>query len=178
MVRLSPVVLLLFVPLLDTHLAIARRLLSGSNIFHADRSHLHHQLLDRDPNVWKALGLLGVFSGISAAAACSTALGYPLAGGAEIVAWAVVLGSTGLLVAGGYVGGQELSLARRALGIAAKGQAEANLPQDAMAETPDIIPISRGLTGGFPSRAPSFDGQRGAAGQASAQQVADERRVA
>ncbi|OQY38838.1 MAG: hypothetical protein B6226_03005 [Candidatus Cloacimonetes bacterium 4572_65] len=38
-----PVVLMLF-PLLDTFLAIARRLKNKRNIFHADKEHIHHKL--------------------------------------------------------------------------------------------------------------------------------------
>ena len=62
-IEVTSLALLLFVPLLDTNLAIARRLLRGTNIFHGDRSHLHHQLLSRGFGVWKTLGLLGTSAG-------------------------------------------------------------------------------------------------------------------
>ena len=39
--------LLLFVPILDTALAMLRRTLKGESIGKADRQHLHHQLLKR-----------------------------------------------------------------------------------------------------------------------------------
>lgn len=39
--------LTLFVPIIDTIFAMARRILKGERIDHADREHLHHQLLKR-----------------------------------------------------------------------------------------------------------------------------------
>jgi UDP-GlcNAc:undecaprenyl-phosphate GlcNAc-1-phosphate transferase len=139
-IHVTSLTLLLFVPLLDTHLAVARRLLMGRNIFHGDHSHLHHQLLGKGLTVWKTLGLLGVFSGVSVAAACLAAIT-----GRELAAWAMVLGSTGLLVAGRYVGVQELTLVRLALGGEAQRQAEMDLSSDPLSHVPDIIPMDRGL---------------------------------
>lgn len=139
-IDVTSLALLLFVPLLDTHLAIARRLLMGRNIFFGDRSHLHHQLLSQGFGVWQTLGLLGAFSGMSVAAACLAAIT-----GGELVAWATVLGSTGLLVAGGYIGGQELTLLREALGGIAQGRPEPVLSSDPLSDEPVIIPFRQDL---------------------------------
>ncbi|MGA2035346.1 MAG: MraY family glycosyltransferase [Thermoguttaceae bacterium] len=135
-VHVTALVLLLFVPLLDTQLAIARRLLMGRSIFRGDRSHLHHQLLGRGFGIWKTLGLLGILSAVSVAAACLAAIT-----GRELAAWATVLGSTGLLVAGRYIGGQELTLLRQALGGAAQEQSDLGLPSDPLSHLPEIIPL-------------------------------------
>lgn len=40
--------LILAIPILDTFFAIARRLLKGESITHADRSHIHHQFLNNN----------------------------------------------------------------------------------------------------------------------------------
>lgn len=139
-IHVTSLTLLLFVPLLDTHLAVARRMLMGRNIFQGDHSHLHHQLLGKGLTVWKTLGLLGAFSGVSVAAACLAAIT-----GRELAAWAMVLGSTGLLVAGRYLGVQELTLVRLALGGGAQRHAEMDLSSDPLSDVPDIIPMDRGL---------------------------------
>jgi UDP-GlcNAc:undecaprenyl-phosphate GlcNAc-1-phosphate transferase len=49
---------LLFVPLLDTSLAILRRMLKGRRIFTGDREHLHHQLRDRGLTSWSIVAML------------------------------------------------------------------------------------------------------------------------
>ena len=46
-VALLPVVSLLFLPIIDTSMAIARRTLRGQPIHFADREHIHHRLIDR-----------------------------------------------------------------------------------------------------------------------------------
>lgn len=51
----------LAIPLLDTSLAIGRRLLSNQPIFAADRAHIHHRLLDRGLNPRNAALLLYAF---------------------------------------------------------------------------------------------------------------------
>lgn len=138
--HVTVLVLLLFVPLLDTHLAIARRLLSGRSIFHGDRSHLHHQLLGRGFGVWKTLALLGVYSGLAVAAACVAAIG-----GGEFFAWAAVLASTGLLFVGQYVGREELALVRRVIGGASQEMAESGRSSESMPSAADVIPLGRGV---------------------------------
>lgn len=47
--------LLLFVPILDTALAMLRRVLNGKSIGDADAEHLHHQLLKRTKSVRKSV---------------------------------------------------------------------------------------------------------------------------
>lgn len=46
------------VPLLDTSLAVARRLLSGRPVFVADCGHLHHRLLEAYGSPWLTVGTL------------------------------------------------------------------------------------------------------------------------
>ncbi len=50
--------LLLFVPILDTVLAMLRRILNGKSIGDADAEHLHHQLLKRTKSVRKSVLLM------------------------------------------------------------------------------------------------------------------------
>lgn len=97
--------LLLFVPLLDTGLAILRRILKRQNVFCGDRGHLHHQLLDRGLGVWRTLALLSGFCLLATAAACSA-----VASGRELLAWAGVITCTALLIYGRVVGREETSL--------------------------------------------------------------------
>lgn len=164
--QVTSLALLLFVPLLDTHLAIARRLLMGRNIFHGDRSHMHHQLLGQGLGVWKSLGLLGALSAVSVAAACFAEIT-----GGELMAWAVVLGSTGLLLAGGYVGGQELVLVRQALSGVLRGGVESGLSAARLSQEREILPMDRGL-------AATFSPVRGASSDHESGEPSEERRVA
>jgi UDP-GlcNAc:undecaprenyl-phosphate GlcNAc-1-phosphate transferase len=104
-VNASVLTLLLFVPLLDTGLAVVRRILKGQNILHGDHSHLHHQLLDRGFSVWRALAILGGFCSVGSTAAFLT-----VAYNRELLAWASVAGTTAVLVYGKLIAGQELRL--------------------------------------------------------------------
>jgi UDP-GlcNAc:undecaprenyl-phosphate GlcNAc-1-phosphate transferase len=54
-------------PLLDTALAIGRRLLRRQPIFEADRGHIHHRLLDRGFTTRRAALVLYGFCGLAAA---------------------------------------------------------------------------------------------------------------
>ncbi|MHC4986380.1 MAG: glycosyltransferase family 4 protein, partial [Planctomycetota bacterium] len=54
-------------PVLDTALAVVRRLLSGKSIFAGDRSHLYDQLIDRGMTVRQVVGLFYVFAALAAA---------------------------------------------------------------------------------------------------------------
>jgi len=67
--NLTIATVLLFVPLLDTALAVIRRVLSGRSIMTADRGHIHHRLLDRGFNTWSVLAFLGGLSLLTGAAA-------------------------------------------------------------------------------------------------------------
>lgn len=49
-------------PILDTALAVVRRLLSGTSIFAGDRSHLYDQLVDRGMSVKQVVGLFYVLA--------------------------------------------------------------------------------------------------------------------
>jgi len=99
---------LLFVPFLDTGLAILRRTLQGSGMMVADRGHIHHRLLDRGFNVWQALALLGGLSFASGAIAWGVVLS-----GHEAYAWAALAVITVLLVHWQLAGHVEWNLARR-----------------------------------------------------------------
>jgi UDP-GlcNAc:undecaprenyl-phosphate/decaprenyl-phosphate GlcNAc-1-phosphate transferase len=60
--NLSPMIALMALPLADTGLAILRRSLSGRGIWHADRGHIHHRLLDQGMSVRQVLALVAGFS--------------------------------------------------------------------------------------------------------------------
>lgn len=61
--------LLLFVPILDTILAMSRRVIKGESIGSADRQHLHHQLLKRTKSTRKTVfimyGINALFASVS-----------------------------------------------------------------------------------------------------------------
>lgn len=65
--RLDPLMLCLVlvlvggIPVIDTFLAMSRRVLSGVSPFRPDRGHLHHRLLDRG---WSVSGVLGVLGSV------------------------------------------------------------------------------------------------------------------
>ncbi len=99
---------LLFVPLLDTGLAVIRRTLNGSGFMVADHGHVHHRLLDRGFNIWKALAFLGgLCLTTSAVAWLASASGY------ELWAWGVLAGITLFLVNRQLLGHGEWYLAKQ-----------------------------------------------------------------
>lgn len=99
---------LLFVPLIDTGLAIVRRTLLGQGLMIADRGHVHHRLLDQGFSIGKALCFLGGFSLTAGAVAwLVTEWGH------ELWAWAVLGTLTILSVNRQLVGHQEWKLAKR-----------------------------------------------------------------
>jgi UDP-GlcNAc:undecaprenyl-phosphate/decaprenyl-phosphate GlcNAc-1-phosphate transferase len=57
----------LALPLLDTALAVTRRIIRGRPIFSADRGHIHHRLLDRGLTPRRAVFLLYGFCALAAA---------------------------------------------------------------------------------------------------------------
>ncbi|MCY2930906.1 MAG: MraY family glycosyltransferase [Planctomycetota bacterium] len=61
-------------PLLDTSLAVVRRLLSGKNIFTGDRSHLYDQLVDRGWPVKKVVVLFYAMAAVSGTLGVLTAV--------------------------------------------------------------------------------------------------------
>lgn len=94
---LVPTVTLLFVPILDTLAAILRRMRKGIPVYHPDREHLHHKLLDLGFSTKRVLALVygaGILSGF---AALSWIL-LPLGARAAIVGTFWVLVITGFLV--------------------------------------------------------------------------------
>lgn len=64
-----PTVLLLAVPFGDTLYAIVRRKRSGLPVHHADRGHLHHQLLDSGLGIYGTLAVIYAISVVSGASA-------------------------------------------------------------------------------------------------------------
>jgi len=109
--NVSVLVALLFVPLLDTALAIVRRRLSGRSFMAADRGHIHHRLLDRGLGVWKVLVLLGGICLTTCVVACLAAVWHD-----EFWAWAALGVLMILLVNLQLVGYEEWTLLRRLLG--------------------------------------------------------------
>jgi UDP-GlcNAc:undecaprenyl-phosphate GlcNAc-1-phosphate transferase len=57
-------IIMLFVPILDTLLAMERRLLKGQSVGDADREHLHHQLLKKTKSVTKTVLIMYVINGL------------------------------------------------------------------------------------------------------------------
>ena len=58
LVMLPVLVLIGGVPVIDTLIAMARRMLTGRSPFYPDRGHLHHRLLDRRLKGWEALSMI------------------------------------------------------------------------------------------------------------------------
>ncbi|MCR4581798.1 MAG: undecaprenyl/decaprenyl-phosphate alpha-N-acetylglucosaminyl 1-phosphate transferase [Bacilli bacterium] len=57
-------IVMLFVPIIDTLLAMERRLLKGQSVGDADREHLHHQLLKKTKSVTKTVLIMYVINGL------------------------------------------------------------------------------------------------------------------
>jgi len=109
--NLCVLIALLFVPLLDTTLAIVRRRLSGRSFMAADRGHIHHRLLDRGFGVWKVLVLLGGICLTTCVVACLAALWHD-----EFWAWTALGTTIALLVNLQVAGYREWALLKRLLG--------------------------------------------------------------
>ncbi|NQT15652.1 MAG: undecaprenyl/decaprenyl-phosphate alpha-N-acetylglucosaminyl 1-phosphate transferase [Planctomycetes bacterium] len=107
-VNLTVITALLFVPLLDTALAIVRRVLSGRGIMTADRGHIHHGLLDRGFNTWSVLALLGGLSLLTGAAAWLMTVVR-----CEIWMWGALGAVTAALVNRKLVGHKEWAIVRQ-----------------------------------------------------------------
>jgi len=60
---------LLAIPLYDLALAVARRLLERRRIWHPDRGHVHHRLLDRGFTPWQTVAVLAGLSTMTCGAA-------------------------------------------------------------------------------------------------------------
>ncbi len=111
---------LLFVPLLDTGLAVIRRTLSGRGIMAADRGHVHHRLLDRGLSIWSTLGFLGALCLVSGSVAWGVAAGGQL----ELTAWTIMAGVTIVCVNRRLLGHEEWALTKdRWTRIVASGRA-------------------------------------------------------
>lgn len=106
-VNVSILVLLLFVPLLDTGLAVVRRTLRGRSFMTPDYSHMHHQMLSQGLNVWTVLVVMGGLATTSGAMACCGA-----ASGSVAWASAAVFALTALLAWRRLVAGEEQQLLR------------------------------------------------------------------
>ena len=57
-------IVMLFVPIIDTLLAMERRLLKGQSVGDADREHLHHQLLKKTKSVTMTVLIMYVINGL------------------------------------------------------------------------------------------------------------------
>ena len=68
-------ILILFLPILDTILAIFRRLLKGENIGAPDKEHLHHQLLKLNKSTKKTVLIMYAFNLLCASISILYALG-------------------------------------------------------------------------------------------------------
>ena len=101
-------VALLFVPLLDTTLAVIRRALSGRGIMAADRGHVHHRLLDRGLSVWTTLAFLGSLCLMSGAVAWTVAAWEQQ----EITAWVIMAAATVVCVNRRLLGHEEWALTK------------------------------------------------------------------
>lgn len=106
-VNVPILVLLLFVPLLDTGLAVVRRTLRGRNFMTPDYSHMHHQMLSQGLSVWTVLVVMGGLATTSGAMACCGA-----ASGSVAWASAAVFGLTVLLAWRRLVASEEQQLLR------------------------------------------------------------------
>jgi UDP-GlcNAc:undecaprenyl-phosphate GlcNAc-1-phosphate transferase len=106
-VNLPVALLLLFVPLLDTGLAVVRRTLRGKSFMTPDYSHVHHQMLSQGLRVWSVLVVMGGLATISSAMACCG-----IASGNVAWPWAAVIGFTGLLAWRRLVAAEEQQLVR------------------------------------------------------------------
>ncbi|MFH1921996.1 MAG: MraY family glycosyltransferase [Planctomycetota bacterium] len=103
-------VALLFVPLMDTTLAIVRRTLKGLNFTVADHSHIHHQLLKRGLRTWHVLGVLGGVSLTTGVVAWWVAVR-----GQELWGWVALATVTIILANRQLLGQEEWSLTKRLL---------------------------------------------------------------
>jgi len=129
-------VALIFVPLLDTTLAIVRRTLNGSGFMAADRGHIHHRLMDRGFSIWAVLGLLGTLCLATGAVAWMVAgFGY------ELLAWIILGTMTLLLVNRQLIGHVEWGLARRRFQQVALRLVASSLPEKSPAEPPGVISL-------------------------------------
>lgn len=101
---------LLFVPLLDTGLAVIRRTLKGCCFLVADRGHIHHRLLDRGYGIWQVLGLIAGFCLTTGIIAWLMAVS-----GYELWGWAVLAGIIALAINRQLIGHAEWQLVRQSL---------------------------------------------------------------
>lgn len=66
LVAMAVPVLVLAIPIFDTAFVVVKRVLKGSRVYEADKSHVHHRLLDRgltqSQTIWVIYGLTGVLS--------------------------------------------------------------------------------------------------------------------
>lgn len=67
--------LILFVPIIDTVLAMMRRTIKGESIGHADRQHLHHQLLKRTKSTKKSVLIMYAINALFACVSVLYTLG-------------------------------------------------------------------------------------------------------
>jgi UDP-GlcNAc:undecaprenyl-phosphate/decaprenyl-phosphate GlcNAc-1-phosphate transferase len=66
MIGITAPIMALSIPLLDTGVAVIRRMLRGRPIFSADRGHIHHRLLDRGHSTRRVVLILYAVSAVGA----------------------------------------------------------------------------------------------------------------
>lgn len=69
-------IIILFVPILDTILAMERRLIKGKSIGSADREHLHHQLLKATKSTTKTVIIMYIINGLFSLVSIFYTLGF------------------------------------------------------------------------------------------------------
>ena len=90
-IAIATPLLALGVPILDTLLAISRRLISGRPIFSPDRGHLHHQLIDSGHSTRKAIGIFYGITALLSVAGIVVAIGRQLEAGIALATSAVLI---------------------------------------------------------------------------------------
>ncbi len=89
LVGMTAPLIALAMPLLDTGLAIARRILRNQPIFTGDRSHIHHRLLDQGLTTRRAALILYGVSGVAAALSLMADVGQNRFSGLIIVLFCI-----------------------------------------------------------------------------------------
>lgn len=103
---LTAVLALWTLPFLDSFSAIVRRKLTGRSIYAADRSHLHHRLMDRFKSNETVLMVVALLAVVTAASAL---IGVLM--GSDLLATVCTFGVVGGLIATGLFGRLECRLA-------------------------------------------------------------------
>ena len=91
-IALVPALTLLGIPILDTILAIGRRLARGLPVYAPDREHIHHVLIDRGYGGMRLLWVTGTTGALlGVVAALWFVVPEPIAAAATVAAWALII---------------------------------------------------------------------------------------